>query len=103
MHVGAIAAVAADEPLLFHEERPEVQRHVAPGGRAAGHDRSAAREAIETFHQHFAADVFHDDVHAAFVRDAAHFGGPFRIVGIDDEFRAELLRQFSLRRRWNPC
>src|SRR5579883_2932610 len=47
LDVRAVAAVAADEPLLLHKERPEVQRHFATSRRAAGHDRAAAREAFE--------------------------------------------------------
>src|SRR5438309_834661 len=46
LDIGAVAAVAADEPLLFHEEWPEVESDFASGGGAAGDDGAAAREAI---------------------------------------------------------
>src|SRR4051812_6108020 len=79
-HINAIPSVAAAEPLLFHEQWQEFKRDSPPRRCAAGDDASAAREAIETFDQHIAADMFDDDIHAALIRDATHFRRPFRVV-----------------------
>lgn len=89
LDVGAVAAVAADEPLLLHEERPEIEADFASGGGAAGHDGTTARETLEGFEQDVAADVLNDEIDAAFAGEAADFGGPGGVVGVDDKFRAE--------------
>src|ERR1041385_6758801 len=84
-HISAIASVAADEPLLLYEERPEVQCHFPSGRCAAGHDFSVAREAIEAFQQYLAAYMLDDNVHTTFIRDTPDLGRPFWIVCIDDK------------------
>src|SRR5262249_10643385 len=95
-HVGTVATVAADEPMLFHEEGPEVEGNFASCGRAAGHDRSAAREAVETFLQDIAADVFRDYIHAVSPCYPANCRRPID-VGVEHEFGAELRGQCALR------
>lgn len=89
LHVGAGAAIAADEALLLHEDGPEVEGDVASGGGAAGDDGSAAGEALEGLLEDFAADVFDDNVHAAFLGDFADFAGPGIVGGIDGMVCAE--------------
>ena len=88
--VGVVAAVAADEALLFDEEGPEVEFGFAAGRRAAGDDGAAAGEALEDLAEDVAADVFDDDVHAAFLGELADLRGPVGFGGVHDEFRAEL-------------
>ena len=80
LDVGTIAAIAADEAMLFDEERPEIQRDSPSRSCAASHDGSVAREAIENFFKHLASNVFHNNINAAFVGDTTDFGGPFGIV-----------------------
>src|SRR6266481_3148471 len=82
--------------MLFHEKRPELQRHLASGGCAASDNRSTTREAIETFEQHLAADVFDDDVHSAFVGNLACLVWPIRLCRVENEFRAEMSGQCAL-------
>ena len=88
--VGAVAAVAADEALLFHEERPKVQANFASGGGAAGDDGAVAGETFEAFEQDVAADVFDDNIHATLVGEFADFGGPGGVVGIHYEIDTEI-------------
>src|SRR6185436_1709532 len=70
--VGTVSAIAADEPLLFDEQRPDVKPHVAAGGRAAGDDRAAAGQTFEAAHQHFAANMFENEIDAAALSDFAN-------------------------------
>src|SRR6202012_5723083 len=75
LDVGTVAAVAADEAVLFHEEGPEVELHVATSSRGTSDDAAATGEALEDLGQDIAADVLDDEIHAAFASEAAHFGG----------------------------
>ncbi len=99
LDVGAISPIAADEALLLHEEWPKVDGHLTSGGGPARHHRSPARQTIKNFLQHFAAHMFHDQIHATLACDAAHFRRPLGICGIDHELRAKALSQISFRFR----
>lgn len=74
--VGAIATVAADEALLFHKDAPEIQTYIAACGCTTSHNGSAAREATKTLVEHRPADMFDDQIHAAFIGDLADGSGP---------------------------
>ncbi|MEI2725256.1 MAG: hypothetical protein V9H26_17570 [Verrucomicrobiota bacterium] len=61
--------------------------------RATGDNRSAARQTIETFWQHVAADVLDDHIHAALVRELADFNGPMGLGDVHHKFRTKVLRE----------
>src|SRR5258706_4738770 len=79
LNVGAVATVTADQPLLLHKEWPEVERHFAPRCRATRYDRAPACKAIKNFLKHLAADVFDDQIHAAFASDLADLRRPVAV------------------------
>ena len=83
-HIGTVSSITPDEALLFHEKGPEIHLHFTAGSRAASDDSSAAGEAVERLLEHFAADVFDDDVDAAAIGYLANFIGPLVGGGIDD-------------------
>jgi hypothetical protein len=87
-HIGARAAVTADQLLLLDEERPEIELNLAPGRGAAGHDAAAARQALEGLLQDVSAHVFHDQIDPSFLGQFAHLGGPILGSGINAAARA---------------
>src|SRR5207302_11350728 len=91
LQIGAISSVAANEALLLNKKRPDIELNLAPGGRAAGHNRATASQTFKTLYQNLAANVFEDYVDAMALRNFAHFSRPLRIVGLDDEFSPKMV------------
>lgn len=81
--------------MLFHKKRPQIEGDFTAGSSAAGDDGASASEAVKAFDQDIAANVFDDEIHAAAIGDFADFGWPMGIRGVEDEFRAEMLREHA--------
>src|SRR5262249_2801554 len=90
LKVCSISAIAADEAMLFHEERPEVEGDFATGSRAAGDDGSTASEAIEAIDENVAPNMFHNQIDTVAIGDFANFGRPSGVCRIQNKFCAEV-------------
>src|SRR5947209_6505453 len=64
----------AEDLELAEEDVTKVGARVPAAGGAAGDDASAARERQDQLRPHLGADVLEDDVDAALVGEALHFG-----------------------------
>src|SRR5262249_56234768 len=70
--------IRAKDRQLLREQRVQIQRSPAPGGRAACHQPSAARQRPDTLRPGRLADMLYDDIDPPAVREPHDLpgGGP---------------------------
>src|SRR4030095_8256124 len=79
----------AQDRKTLEENRPQVDLDPMPGGGAAEDDSPAARQRLDAFLEHLAADVIDDDVDAGAAGQLAHSAREVLFGVIDDVGRAE--------------
>ena len=83
--------------MEFFQSAPPLDRIYVPIGLGSSIcGVSAARQALKTFGQNVAANMFDNDVNAALAGNLSDFRRPLRIGGIEDKFGAQRLHESTL-------